>query len=220
MYKYVIFDVDGTILNGTNGILNSLKKTIKSFNIVLPDDSILEKFIGPPIQQSCRCLLNLDENISQEFTNLFRKELIKKDIYNASIYNGIFELLKLLKTKNIKLGVATYKREDLVIAIAKHFGFDKYFTSICGADNENKLKKIDILKNCMCELGAEKESTILIGDSYHDGAAAKELGIGFIGVTYGFGFKTKDEALEYNPILVADKVEEIINYLKKEKICV
>ena len=72
----------------------------------------------------------------------------------------------------------------------------------------------------MEELGNNKKETILIGDSYHDGATAMQRGVGFIGVTYGFGFKTKEEIKEYNPILSADKVNEIIKYFTKEEISV
>ena len=123
----------------------------------------------------------------------------------------------MLKKKGCKLGVATYKRQDYAIDLMKHFGFDKYFDSICGADNENKLKKFDILQNCMKELGNNKKETILIGDSYHDGAAAMQMGVGFIGVTYGFGFKTKEEIKEYNPILSADNVQEIIKHFTRKE---
>ena len=81
--------------------------------------------------------------------------------------------------------------------------------------NENKLKKIDILKNCMNEISAQKGSSILIGDSYHDGAAAQELGVGFIGVTYGFGFKTLEEAQEYSPIFTAISASQITDFFRK-----
>ncbi len=54
----------------------------------------------------------------------------------------------------------------------------------------------------------------MIGDSCHDGQAANELAIDFIGVTYGFGFKNKDDVLQYNPVLIAQNVNEIIEFFK------
>ncbi len=219
-YKAIIFDVDGTLIDGTEGILSSIKKTIAYFNIPSLSDEKLCEFIGPPVQDSCEKILKLDKNKSQEFTNYFRQTLIKYDLYKAKVYDKIDVLLKFFNKEKFNLGVATYKREDLTKSLMKHFGFDKYFTSICGSDNENKFKKIDILKNCIEELNANKEQTIFIGDSYHDGVAAKELGVGFIGVTYGFGFKTKEEIKEYNPILSVDRVDEIIEYFAKEEISV
>lgn len=218
MYKTIIFDVDGTLIDGTEGIIKSVVKAIKHFNLPMLTDEKLVEFVGPPVQNSCKLAFGVDDEFAQEFANFFRKEYAGGDVFFANVYEGIYDLLEQLKNQGFKLGVATYKRQDYAIDLMKHFGFDKYFDSICGADNENKLKKIDILKNCMSELGAEKGLTVLIGDSYHDGGAASELGVDFVGVTYGFGFKTKEEAQEYNPILVAENVNEMINYFEREKV--
>ena len=219
MYKTIIFDVDGTLIDGTEGILKSVCKAIKYFNLPMPPQEKLVEFVGPPMQNSCKATFNTTDEFAQDFANFFRKEYAAGDVFFAKVYDNIFELLDCLKTQGFKLGVATYKRQDYAIDLMKHFGFDKYFDSICGADNENKLKKINILNNCMANLNSEKSSTILIGDSYHDAEAAQELGISFIGVTYGFGFKTEEEVLRYNPLLVANIVEEIIKYFKKRFKC-
>ena len=218
MFKTIIFDVDGTLIDGTDGIIKSVVKAIKHFNLPMLNDEKLVEFVGPPIQNSCKNIYNTDDGFAQDFANYFRKEYSGGDVFFAKVYDGIYELLECLKSQGYKLGVATYKRQDYARELMNHFGFDKYFESICGADNENKLKKIDILKNCMIELDAEKSSTILIGDSYHDGGAAQELGVSFIGVTYGFGFKNQEESVDYNPILVANNVHQIIDYFTKEKI--
>ena len=220
MSRAIIFDVDGTLIDGTEGIVKSVVKAIKHFDLPMLDDEKLLEFVGPPMQNSCKNAYNTTDEFAQEFANFFRKEYAAGDVFFARVYDGIYELLDLLKKKGYKLGVATYKRQDYAIDLMKHFGFDKYFDSICGADNENKLKKFDILQNCMKELGNKKEETILIGDSYHDGAAAIQMGVSFIGVTYGFGFKTKEEVEEYNPILSAKEANEITNYFTKEEISV
>ena len=214
----VIFDIDGTLLDGTEGILKSVRKAIVKFELPMISEEKLVEFVGPPIQNSCKTVFNVDGDFAQEFANFFRKEYADGDVFFARVYDGIYELLESLKKRGYKLGVATYKRQDYAIDLMKHFGFDKYFTSICGADNENKLKKLDILKNCLNELNAQKKDAILIGDSFHDAGAAKELGISFIGVTYGFGFKNKAEINEYNPIFCADNVEQLINYFKGSKL--
>ena len=182
MFKSIIFDIDGTLLDGTEGILKSVRKAIVKFELPMISEEKLVEFVGPPIQNSCKTVFNVDGDFAQEFANFFRKEYADGDVFFARVYDGIYELLESLKKRGYKLGVATYKRQDYAIDLMKHFGFDKYFTSICGADNENKLKKLDILKNCLNELNAQKKDAILIGDSIHDAGAAKELDISFIGL--------------------------------------
>ncbi len=214
MYKVVIFDIDGTLLDATEGILSSVNKTINYLKLKKLSKKEMLDFVGPPIQNSYKAIYENNDIKAQEFANIFRKEYAGGDVYKANAYDGIEELLSLLKNNGYKLGVATYKRQDYANGLIIHFGFDKYIDLICGSDNENKLKKSDILRICINGLTTNKSEVIFIGDSYHDAEAANNLGIDFIGVTYGFGFKTKYEIQKYNPVLCADNIEEIIKYFK------
>ncbi|MCD7739770.1 MAG: HAD hydrolase-like protein, partial [Candidatus Gastranaerophilales bacterium] len=63
--------------------------------------------------------------------------------------------------------------------------------------------------------GCRHDKVVMIGDSYHDAEAAGDLGIDFIGVTYGFGFKNEEEVRKYNPIFTANSANGIIEYMKK-----
>lgn len=86
-------------------------------------------------------------------------------------------MLNALSNKGIKLAVATYKRQDYAEAILKHFGFDKYTDILYGADHENKLKKMDIIKKCMDDLGVHDYSrAVMVGDSRHDAIGAQKIG--------------------------------------------
>ena len=215
MYKSVIFDVDGTLLDASAGIIKSVKFMMDKFGLSLPHGFVMEDFVGPPIQNSCKRIFKADDKQAQKFADIFRSQYASGDVFCSTPYPNIYDLLELLKKKKIALGVATYKREDYAIDLMKHFGLDKYFDTICGADNDNRLTKTDILQSCIKNLTKEKEEVVLIGDSIHDGDAAKELGVDFIGVTYGFGFKLKEDMKEYKPVLCAESVQDIINFFKK-----
>ena len=217
MYSAIIFDIDGTLLDASEGIIKSIIYTMNKYNLMLPDNYSITEFVGPSIQDSCKRIFNMNEVDAQSFANCFRNKYSQGDVFYAQPYDNIYKLLENLKGKNILLGVATYKREDYAIDIIKHFNLYKYFDSICGADNENKLTKTDILKKCLKELSCENKPAVLIGDSCHDGRAANEAGIDFIGVTYGFGFKTKDEIKEFNPVLCAENINDIVEFFENKK---
>lgn len=89
--------------------------------------------------------------------------------------------------------------------ILKHFGFDKYFVSMHGADYDNVLKKSDIVKMCIKEMCGNPDNTVLIGDTIHGALGAQEAGIPFIGITYGFGFENYKDVNQYNNIGYAGK---------------
>lgn len=214
MYKAVIFDLDGTLIDATEGIISSVEYVIKKYNLKNISRETLISFVGPPIQESLKRTYGMNDEEAQICANTFREKYSSGDVYKSKVYDGIFDLLKFLRDEGYRLGVATYKREDYAKSLVEHIGLGKYIEVTCGADNENKLTKKDILSNSMSELGVIPEDTIFVGDSLSDGIAANEDGCEFIALTYGFGFKSENDAVATKPIFIADKVTDIMNFIK------
>lgn len=211
--KGVIFDVDGTLLNTTEGVLESAAFAANAMGYPeLPYKTMLN-FVGPPIQSSFMQYYGCDEKAAQQAADLFRGYYKEKALFKAVPYQGIFELCDKVKKLGLKTSVATYKREDYALMVLKHFGFDKYCDIIHGADNDNRLSKSDIVNICINEMCVSKESCVLIGDSKYDAIGAKQSGVKFIAVTYGFGFKSESDANEYPSIAVCNSPKEVENYL-------
>ena len=184
MIKYVIFDLDGTLLDTREGIVESaIYAAGKCGYDELPYETML-KFVGPPIQQSFMTHYGCDQQKAQEAANLFRDYYKTTALLKAKPYDGIFELCEILKKNSVKMSVATYKREDYALMLLKHFGFDKYCYPMHGADNNNILRKEDIVRMCQEEMGAEKENSVLIGDTEHDAVGALKSKTMFLAVTY------------------------------------
>lgn len=215
MYNTVIFDVDGTLLDSTEGILSSVIHTIETHKLKKITEEELLSFIGPPIQDSLIKHYGIDSQTAQLYANTFREKYSNGDVYNAKVYDGIYELLDNLKNKGCKLGVATYKREDYAKNLIEYFNLDKYFDIVCGSDNFNKLKKQDIICNCLNKLDSRSSDSIMIGDSIHDAIAAENLSIPFIAVTYGFGFKSYEDIYKYKFLNYVNNVKQLETFLIK-----
>ncbi len=212
-YEIAIFDVDGTLLNTTEGIVASAKYTIDKMGFKPLDDEQLLAFIGPPIQDSFAEAYHLEGEILQKIATCFRDHYKDHELFKAMPYDGIYDLLDELSGRGVKLAVATYKRQDCVETLLRHFGFDKYTSIICGADHENKLKKVDIIRQCMDALGEHDYSkAVMIGDSSNDAVGACKTGMDFIGVTYGFGFKSLPEVFELRAVGASDSPEGILQF--------
>lgn len=212
-YEVAVFDVDGTLLDTTEGVIAAVRYTIEEHGLLPLDESVLKTFIGPPIQESFKRAYSLEGDILQELATTFRNRYKDYDLLKAKPYDGIYEVLNKLILNGIKIAVATYKRQDYAVAILKHFGFDKYSDVLYGADHENKLKKVDIIENCMRSLGLQEYTkAVMIGDSSHDAIGADMIGMDFIGVTYGFDFKTQEDVMKYKAIGSADSTIEILKY--------
>lgn len=210
-FEYVIFDLDGTLLDTREGIINAAVYIMKKYGMPIPTRNVLEGIIGPPIQESFRNLFDLSSEEAVEMANAFRKVYISEDyLLKAVPYEGIFDLFDSLKKSGVKTGVATYKREDLAKQLIYKKGFEKYTEYIYGSDYKGKLKKSDIILKCLDNIGCKDYSrAVYIGDGKSDGVAAITAGIAFLAVTYGFGFKTIEDTFEFDPIGVADSCPRI-----------
>lgn len=217
-FDVVVFDVDGTLLDTSEGVLASVKYTIGKHNLPEIDEETLRTFIGPPIQDSFARVYGLSGDILQELATTFRNQYKDVDLLKAVPYEGIFDVFEALLTNGIKPAIATYKRQDYATKIMQHFGFDKYTDIIYGADHENELKKRDIIELALKDSGVNDFSkAVMIGDSDNDAIGAEGIGTEFIGVTYGFGFRSKEDVNKFKNVGIADTAKELRMLLVGDK---
>ncbi|TXJ43418.1 hypothetical protein EPJ65_04055 [Brachyspira aalborgi] len=216
-YKYIIFDLDGTLLDTSEGLIKSINYTLDVMGYPKISDEEKYSFIGPPIKVSLKNKFNLSEEDADFSTNVFRDRYKNYDLYEAKLYDGIIELLELLKFNNIKMSVATYKREDYAISLLEYFKLKKYFEIIRGSDYLSKMTKTDIMDACLIyKNNISKNQILMIGDSESDYISSKKLFIDFLGVTYGFGFK-RENINKYKDIILVNSVYEIKKFLNNKK---
>ncbi|WP_354001792.1 HAD family hydrolase [Clostridium neonatale] len=195
-FKYILFDLDGTITDSGEGITKAVQYALKHFGINVEDINELKKFVGPPLRDSYMKFYNFDEEKATEGIKVFREYYEEKGMFENSLYDGIVDVLKALKKSGKELIVATSKPEVHAKKILEHFNVDKYFTIIAGADfEETRVKKGDVIKYALDNLRntlndnevLNLSQVIMIGDREHDIIGAKENDIKAIGVLYGYG---------------------------------
>lgn len=197
-YDLVIFDLDGTLLDTAEGVLAAVRYTIDKMGFSPLPEETLASFVGPPIQNSFADAYGLNGPILQTIAGIFRTQYAEKDLLKAKPYDGIYDLFDRLRASGVQTAVATYKREDYALRLLCSFGFDRYTALMHGGDHENKLKKRDIIERCITESGVrDRGRIVMVGDTEHDARGAAEIGVDFIGVTYGFGFRTSADADRY-----------------------
>jgi len=215
MIEYAIFDLDGTLLDTSEGIISAAVRTMYQYGLPVPEKAEHKKLIGPPIQDTFKKLYGLSDEAAMDMANAFR-DLYKTDefLFMAEPYDGIYELFETLVKAGIKVGVATYKREDYAVRLLQQKGFDRYTRYMFGADFEGKLRKNDIILRCLAEMGCtDPQKAVYVGDSKSDGIGANAAGVPFAAVTYGFGFTSPEDAAPYNPVTVAATPANLANWI-------
>ena len=212
MFKYLIFDLDGTLINSEKGIIEALYNSfLKSkLNIIISKKEII---IGPPLDETIRnCNNKLTtkevENIKANFKAIYDNELFAL----LEVYENIELLLQILNKKNIPIFIGTNKRYIPTKKILNYLSWDNYFKEVYAIDRFEKayVNKAQMLKNLLEFEMIPPEDVLYIGDKFSDFIAADKNKISFIGADWGDSDCVSHKK-EFHTIKKLDK--QNINYL-------
>lgn len=194
--KYLLFDLDGTLIDPGEGITNSVAYALGKFDIHIEDRRELYPYIGPPLTDSFMSYHGLSAAQAAEALEYYREYFSVKGIYENIPYDGISALLEDLQSKGYTLLVATSKPEEFTVQILQHFSLDKYFSFVAGntLDESRPTKASVIAYLCERYLDICADNALMIGDRKYDIEGAKKNGLPSIGVLYGYGSREELEA--------------------------
>ncbi len=193
-YQAVFFDLDGTLLDTSSGVLNALDYVERQEQLPRLGRSEKQKFIGPPIQESFERYYRISKEQAWRLAAIWRD--VYKDIYlfDALPYEGIRDVLLFCRDNGIKTGVATNKREDYARKLLEHFRFTPLLDCIAGTDFEDSRNKADLIRVCVQKTGIrDAQKCLMVGDTDGDLDAARQAGVPFLGAAWGFGFSRESE---------------------------
>jgi phosphoglycolate phosphatase len=212
-FTHILFDLDGTLTNPRLGIGNSLEYALRQMQIDGYSDEILERFIGPPLQDNFKNLFGMNERNTNLAVDHFRTYFGEKGLFENEPYHGISELLEELQRSGKRIYVVTSKLEKYAKMIMQHFEFDRYFDDLQGAEATGKHSGKGLLIEQLMARNriTASSSVVMVGDTHYDLIGAKENEISCIAVGYGFG--TAETLNNCNPDYVVDSVEELAELL-------
>lgn len=210
--KAIFFDLDGTLTDSGEGIINCAYLALEHYGLPLPSREEMRVFVGPPLTQSF-----IAHGVPAEEANnavaIYRSRYIPIGKFENHPYDGIEELLKKLNAEGYSMYVATSKPETISVEILEHFGLAQYFKLICGASmDSSRSTKEDVIKYLMQRIDGA-ENAVMVGDTEFDVIGAKALGIPTIGVAWGYG-KVQD-MLDAGAAEIAYTIDELYEYLTK-----
>lgn len=184
--KSLLFDLDGTLTDSGEGIINCARYTFEQMGYPVPRREEMGVFVGPPLWQTF-VRFGIPKERSDEAVEIFRSRYIPIGKFENTPYPGIRETLENLRKSGWKLYVATSKPEVTAVEILEHFDLAKYFTRICGADmGHDRENKSDVIAYLLAQ-DAQEGTRIMIGDTKYDVLGAAQHGIPTIGVSWGYG---------------------------------
>lgn len=217
-YKYILFDLDGTVTQSAQGIRTSLEHAAAQLGVEPPDLDDYTRYIGPPLIDTFLNLFGLDAETAERGAQLYRDFYNERGKYMNKVYDGIPGLLKTLREQGARLAVCTSKYEPFALEILKIQKLDAAFDAVCGSNLDGSRKdKRDLIPYAVRSLGgdfdSDREKTVMLGDTWYDAQGALECGVDFIGVTYGYG--SVDAMRERKTIAFAGSPGELLALLSE-----
>ena len=205
----VIFDLDGTITDPAEGIVNSIARALFAMNRPMISEEICCRFIGPALMDSFTRYCNMTPDEARQAIALFREYYGETGMFECYVFDGIEALFRRLKAAGKRLAVATAKAEPFARKLLAHYGIDKYFDCIAAASLDNAHNdKAAIIEYALSSLGiTDRETVIMVGDREFDITGAHDAGMRAIGVLYGYG--TREEFERAGADFLAETPEEV-----------
>ncbi len=214
-FRTVLFDLDGTLTDSSAGILNCVRYALDKMNWDIPNETVLKKFLGPPLDYSYAEFCGMNAEQVRETVTLHRERYKEYCVTENSLYDGVYEVLERLYGEGLRLAVATSKPERFSVPIVESFGIKKFFTAVCCAPaNGADVGKAAVIKNALAACDEDDLSrAVMVGDRFYDIEGAKAVGIASIGALYGYGSRVELE--KYGADYIAESPDEIVKIILK-----
>lgn len=209
-FKYVFFDLDGTLIDTVPLILESFNYTfIHHFGETRPEEETIS-YIGMPLINHLKSIYPGKE---EELAKTYREYNDRKHDNYVAIFLGIYHLIKTLHEKGIVLGVVTSKRRELAVRGLKLFNLMDYFAFVNGSeasqkhkpDGEPLLKAMEIIN------AQSKEEVLYVGDSPLDILCAKNAGVRSAAVAWTYSPRSDLEKVE--PDIFLEEPLDLLRYI-------
>lgn len=212
--KFVIFDLDGTLLDTLGDLAASVNFALKKSGMPQRGIDEVRTFVGHGIRNLIKRAVTEDctEELYEETFRRF-KEHYAANCRNATRpYEGVSKVLFALKSRGFGLAVVSNKADALSKTLIGYF-YPNVFDTVWGErDGVAKKPSPEPLILCCRELGAAPENVLYVGDTEVDLKTAKAAGCQSCIVTWGF--RSAEEVAAMRPELVADRPADILVALK------
>lgn len=211
MPKSILFDLDGTLTDSGEGIMNCAALALERLGIPIPPRDALRVFVGPPLHDTFR-QFGVPEDQVDEAIRIYRSRYVPVGKFENTPYPGIRELLEKLRAQGNRLYVATSKPEEMAVEVLEHFDLAHFFDHICGASLDRSRIAKDAVISYLLQLHGADGQMVMVGDTVFDVLGAAAHGIPAVGVAWGYG--SVEEMKKAGAAAIAVTMDELLSILQ------
>ena len=212
-YDAIIFDLDGTLTDSEQGIVNSVQYALEKMNMPMPERDVMRTFIGPPLYDSFRSACGMTDQDARQAIDYFVERGHTIGYLENRVYTGLPAMLKALKENGAYLAVATAKPHPVCDYVLEAFDLIKYFDYVAAPNGEDESS--DKARLIRAALPKSYRRACMVGDRKYDMAAGVSCNMDSIGILYGCG--TREELETSGATHILDTVSDLTKFLLGDK---
>jgi phosphoglycolate phosphatase len=184
-YDLIVFDWDGTLFDSTALIVDCIQAACRDLGAPVPDRQQSREVIGLSLDLALRqASPGLADALYPQLCDRYRHHYFR-DHHEVTLFDGVPELLRQLRSRHHWLAVATGKSRRGLDEALQISGLRPLFDATRTADETASKPNPLMLIELMREFGTDAERTLMIGDTTHDLQLAANAGVDSLAVTYG-----------------------------------
>lgn len=186
MYKLIIFDWDGTLMDSEARIVSCLAAAISDLRLATRPPAQLRDVIGLGMREAiARMYPDMADAMAGEFVDRYRYHFITADTTPSELFTGAAQTVKTLADSGYYLAVATGKGRRGLDSILTQTGLAQYFHVTRCADETRSKPHPQMLEEILDALGMYPADAVMVGDTEYDMEMAHNAQVDAIAVTYG-----------------------------------
>lgn len=212
MIEYVLFDLDGTIVNTNELIINSFMHALKENNLPPLSREQIIPHMGTTLQQQISTFTGLvDTSVLEKsyraYNNAHHDELIAS-------FPRVNETMDELLRRGIKLGIVTTKIRPTTLRALEMFDLLKYMETIVTVnDVEHAKPHPEPVLTALRNLNADPKHTLMVGDSAVDIQSAQAAGVRVAGVSWSL--KGEETLRKYHPDYIIHDMSDLLTIVEQ-----
>ncbi len=212
MYKLIVFDWDGTLMDSEDRIVASASAALSDLSLApLPRERI-SNIIGLGLREAVESLLpRRSDGFYRQYIDRYRYHFLEADMTPMPLFEGVAESLSQLRDQGYLLAVATGKSRRGLDRVLDETGLGQLFVATRCADEAPSKPHPGMLEELMQELRVCPEETLMVGDTEYDLQMAQNAGTPAIAVSYGVHERRR--LLECAPLACLDAINELGDWL-------
>jgi phosphoglycolate phosphatase len=212
MFKLLIFDWDGTLMDSAMRIVACVQASAEDLSLPIPAESAARDIIGLGLDEAmARLFPKSDAKEKSRVVERYRHHYLFANKIPTPLFDGAYEVVERLQSEGYLLAVATGKGRTGLNRVLEQSKLDRLFHTTRSVDEARSKPDPDMLLQILDELGVDAHETLMIGDTEYDMNMANNAGVKALGVSYGV--HDKQRILACSPLACVDNIAEIPSWL-------